>query len=134
MAELRNYLLSNLPQLDAVVREAREDEVIPDIDKFGVSIEFGTNMNYKERKQRKQTLFFLNCFCHGDEQVKSDLDVLELADEVGQLMHRADFSTSELKIYDCRYTNSSEKPEYKSELDSFQQIVEIQVRWTTDVS
>ncbi|MFO7820045.1 MAG: hypothetical protein R6V17_07375 [Halanaerobacter sp.] len=133
MAGIRSYLLDNLPQLDTVVRKSREDEEIPEIDKFGVSIEFGTSMNYKDRAKRKETLFFLNCFCHGDEKVKADLDVLELAEDVAQLMNRADFSTSELKIYDCRYTNSPEKPEYKSELNAFEQIVEIQVRWTTDV-
>lgn len=131
---IREYLLDNLTQLDTVTRKAREDEIIPTIDKFGISIEFGTDMNYKERKNRKQTLFFLNVFCRGDEKVKADLDVMELADEVGQLMHRADFSDSELKIYDCRFTNASDKPEYKEELDAFEQIVEIQVRWSTDVT
>ena len=133
LARIKEYLLNNLTQLDAVTRKAREDEIIPTIDKFGVSIEFGTSMNYKDRVKRKETLFFLNCFCRGDEEVKADLDVLGLAEDVAQLMNRADFSTPELKIYDCRYTNSPEKPEYKSELNAFQQIVEMQVRWTTDV-
>ena len=63
MTEIRSYLLDNLPQLDTVVRKSREDEEIQEIDKFGVSIEFGTSMNYKDRVKRKETLFFLNCFC-----------------------------------------------------------------------
>jgi len=134
LSALKNYLENELPSLDAVVRKAREDEVIPTIDKFAVSLEFGTNVPYKDRVKRKQSTFFINCFCHGDESVKADLDVMELADNVTDTLNRADFSNVDVKIYGCKFVSSTEDVEYKQQLDAFQQVVEIEVRWTTDVN